>query len=405
MELRAGYKQTEIGAIPLEWEIKTYGEVFDYLGTATYSRAELTESDDVRYIHYGDIHTKWNFFLDIDKSNLPTVREEQVKNYDLLKEGDIVMADASEDYSGICKSVEIVNLGHVKAIAGLHTFLLRDNNGVFVNGFRAYIHFNKLVKSQFDRLATGLKVYGVSKTNLKTVQLPVPTKPEQTAIAKALSDTDTLINNLETLIAKKRCVRQGARQKLLEPKEGWELKKLGEIAEFYNGKAHEQFISESGEFIVVNSKFVATDGEIYKSSFENLFPLEKDDITMVMSDIPNGKALAKCFIIPQKNKYALNQRICAIRTTTVDYKFLYFILNRNKYYLAFDSGTGQTNLKRNEVLDCPLYLPTTKEEQIEIAKILSDMDAEIELLETKLEKYQNLKLGMMQNLLTGKIRL
>ena len=73
--------------------------------------------------------------------------------------------------------------------------------------------------------------------------------------------------------------------------------------------------------------------------------------------------------------------------------------------MAFDSGTGQTNLKKNDVLDCPLILPPTKEEQTQIAKILSDMDAEISSLEQKLEKYKKVKLGMMQELLTGKTRL
>jgi type I restriction enzyme S subunit len=180
---------------------------------------------------------------------------------------------------------------------------------------------------------------------------------------------------------------------------------LGEVCEFYNGKGHEQFITDNGNFIVVNSKFISTNGQVFKHSSVNLFPLEKNDVTMVMSDIPNGKALAKCFIVPENGKYALNQRICAIRSNEVDTFFLSLVLNRNEYYLAFDSGTGQTNLKKNDVLECPLNLPPTKEEQTQIATILSDMDNEINALETKLLKYKNIKQGMMQNLLTGKIRL
>ena len=126
---------------------------------------------------------------------------------------------------------------------------------------------------------------------------------------------------------------------------------------------------------------------------------------MVMSDIPNGKALAKCFLVPEDNKYALNQRICSLRAESVDNVFLSLILNRNKYYLGFDSGTGQTNLKRNDVLNCPIPLPPTLEEQTRIAQILSDMDSEIEALEKKLAKYKQIKQGLMQVLLTGKIRL
>jgi len=190
-----------------------------------------------------------------------------------------------------------------------------------------------------------------------------------------------------------------------DPKMKESLSYPGSIADFYNGKAHEQYISDNGNYIVVNSKFISTDGLVFKNSSENFFSLEENDITMVMSDIPNGKALAKCFLIQKNNKYALNQRICAIRTDIVDSKFLYYILNRNKYYLSFDSGSGQTNLRKNNVLECPLNLPQTKAEQTKIAKILSDMDAEITALETKLTKIKAIKLGMMQNLLTGKIRL
>jgi len=180
---------------------------------------------------------------------------------------------------------------------------------------------------------------------------------------------------------------------------------LREIAYFTNGKAHEQFIDEDGDFIVINSKFISTNGEVYKNANINLCPLKKGDITMVMSDIPNGKALAKCFVVPEYEKYALNQRICALRTEIADNNFLAYILNRNKYYLSFDSGTGQTNLKKDDVLECSIPLPPTKQEQTRIAAILSDMDSEMETLEEKLAKYKLLKQGLMQNLLTGNMRL
>jgi type I restriction enzyme S subunit len=254
--------------------------------------------------------------------------------------------------------------------------------------------------------ATGSTVRHTSNGSIYNSKIPVPpTIHEQQLIAQALSTTDALITNLQQLIAKKQQIKQGAMQQLLQPKVGWEVKKLGEVCEFYNGKGHEQFITDNGNFIVVNSKFISTNGQVFKHSSVNLFPLEKNDVTMVMSDIPNGKALAKCFIVPENGKYALNQRICAIRSNEVDTFFLSLVLNRNEYYLAFDSGTGQTNLKKNDVLECPLNLPPTKEEQTQIATILSDMDNEINALETKLLKYKNIKQGMMQNLLTGKIRL
>ena len=102
----------------------------------------------------------------------------------------------------------------------------------------------------------------------------------------------------------------------------WEVKKLEMVANFSNGKAHELFINENGGYIVVNSKFISTQGKVVKYSYKNFHPLKTGDITMVMSDIPNGKALAKCYLIPKENKYALNQRICSIRVTNCNNIFL-----------------------------------------------------------------------------------
>lgn len=197
------------------WEVKTYGEVFLFLNTATYSRAELTDLDEIKYIHYGDIHTKWNVNLDVSQTVFPSIRKDQLKNYSFIKEGDVIMADASEDYNGIGKSIEIRNIEDSKIIAGLHTFLLRDNNKVFVDGIRGYIHSNQYVKKQFDELATGMKVYGVSKSKLKNVLIPVPPKSEQTCIAKILSDMDAEIVSLEEKLSKYNMVKQGMMQELL----------------------------------------------------------------------------------------------------------------------------------------------------------------------------------------------
>ena len=183
--------------------------------------------------------------------------------------------------------------------------------------------------------------------------------------------------------------------------EDWEVKELHQIAKFINGKAHEMFIDESGDYKVVNSKFVSSEGSVFKSSSSPLCPLNIGDITMVMSDIPNGKALAKCFLIDKNNTYTLNQRICALTPFKDSPKYLFNTLNRNKYFLAFDSGTGQTNLRRQEVLSCPVILPP-KSEQTAIATALSDADAYINSLEKLIEKKRQIKQGAMQELLKPK---
>src|SRR5579872_508853 len=94
----------------------------------------------------------------------------------------------------------------------------------------------------------------------------------------------------------------------------WTTKRLGDVCEFYNGQAHENIIDEKGRYILINSKFISSDGASFKRTNNALSPLNKGDIVMVMSDVPNGKALAKCFLVDADKTYTLNQRICAIRT-------------------------------------------------------------------------------------------
>lgn len=212
-----GYKETELGMIPEDWRVVSFQEAFDFLSTASYSRAQLSNADEVKYIHYGDIHTKWNHFLDFSNAEIPSISEEQVGNYNLIKEGDLIMADASEDYEGVGKSIEVTNLGAEKAISGLHTFLLRDR-GFFVKNFKGYFHSNTLIKSQFDRLATGLKVYGVSKNNLRLILIPAPPNDEQAAIARILTDMDAEIEALEARLRKTQFLKQGMMQQLLTGK-------------------------------------------------------------------------------------------------------------------------------------------------------------------------------------------
>ena len=128
------------------------------------------------------------------------------------------------------------------------------------------------------------------------------------------------------------------------------------------------------------------------------------EIVLVMSDIPKGKALAKCYFIERSSKYTLNQRICSLSATGVNPKYLFYYLNRNKYFLGFDNGVSQTNLKRDEVINCPVVLPPPSEQNA-IAEIITSLEDEISILKAKLSKSHFLKNGMMQELLTGRIRL
>lgn len=187
--------------------------------------------------------------------------------------------------------------------------------------------------------------------------------------------------------------------------EDWQLKKLFEICNFTNGKGHEQIIETSGKYILVNSKFVSTQGMIFKTIDTNLCPLKKNDIAIVMSDVPNGKAFAKCFYVDKDDLYSLNQRVGNIRINpTANSTFIYYQLNRNKYYLKFDDGIKQTNLRKDEVLNCPILFPPLPEQQ-KIAEILSTWDEAITKCKATIYALRDRNKGLSQQLLTGKKRL
>ena len=107
--------------------------------------------------------------------------------------------------------------------------------------------------------------------------------------------------------------------------EEWEIKKLGQITAYTNGKAHEKCIKDCGRYIVVNSKFISSEGETKKYSDDCFCPTSTGEVLMVMSDVPNGRAIAKCFYIDTDDLYTVNQRVCALTPTGIDGKLLYFI--------------------------------------------------------------------------------
>ena len=422
--IQKGYKQTDIGIIPADWNVVSYDQAFKFLRTAQYSRDQLGKGKNY-YVHYGDIHTRWNYFVDFNQ-DLPTIEDEKIGNYSLIEDGDLIMADASEDYAGIGKSVEVKNKKTKSAISGLHTFLLRDKGNYFVEGFRGYIHANPLVKSSMDRLATGLKVYGVSKSNLRLIQIPQPPLPEQTAIATALSDADALIEKLEKLIEKKKNIKYGAMQELLTGKRRlsgfsgkWEMKEMGEIGKPYGGlagKIKSDFGSGNSEYIpfmnimsnpIIDPSYLdivnirpgeyqnkAQKGDLFFNGSSET-PEEVGMCSVLLSDISNLYLNSFCF------GFRLNPDL------NTDGLFLsYYFRSSAGRQLIFSLAQGATRYNLSKTNFLKLKVPYPKpDEQTAIAGVFIDMDTEIEKLESQLTKYQNLKQGMMQTLLTGKIRL
>ena len=176
----------------------------------------------------------------------------------------------------------------------------------------------------------------------------------------------------------------------------WSKDTLQNVVAFSNGKAHESCVDENGCYILVNSKFISTEGSVIKKATLQLSPLFKSQFVMVMSDLPNGKALAKCFYIEEDNIYTLNQRICSFTTRNRNIsRFLMYQINRNKYYLRYDDGINQTNLKKGEVLACPVFIPSIQE-QTKIATFIHLLDKRIATQNKIIEDLKKLKSAIIE---------
>lgn len=207
--------KTRLPGFSREWETRKLDDVFRFLNTASNPRSDLSEYGSVRYIHYGDIHTRTACFVDCESESLPLIDPGKVRTVPFLEDGDLVMVDASEDYEGISKSIEVRNATGRNVVAGLHTLLLRGNKAEVTDGFKAYLQFIPALKEGLTRVATGISVYGISKNNVKRIEVCLPDVGEQRAIAEVLSDMDAEIAALERRRDKTKAMKQGMMQVLL----------------------------------------------------------------------------------------------------------------------------------------------------------------------------------------------
>ncbi len=399
--IRPGYKQTEVGVIPEDWEIDYLESLFDISAGGDLDKEHFSpnQDDKYRYPIYANALSDDGLY-----------GYSEIFNYGPEK---ITVTARGDVGTAVYRATSFNAIGRLLVLSPKKQLNLK-----FLSEY-----LNNYV--EFALESTGVPQLTAPQISKYQVAFP-PTKAEQEAIAEALSDADALIASLERLIAKKRQLKQGAMQELLTGKkrlpgfevkhgykhtvvglipEDWDIKFLPEVCRFRGGKAHEQYISNFGMYVCVNSKFISSEGSVRKFATANFCSAKRNDILMVMSDLPNGKALAKAFLADKDNYYAVNQRVCALTAYQDSAAFLFYVLNRNPYFLKFDDGVNQTHLLNRVFEKCPIALPPTVDEQTAIAAILSDMDADIAALEQQLAKARGIKQGMMQELLTGRVRL
>jgi type I restriction enzyme S subunit len=202
-----------------EWKEFEFGDIYSFVSTNSFSREKLNyHSGKVKNIHYGDIHTKFKSLFRIDKEEVPFVNSDvdlsRISDNNYVQEGDLVIADASENYEDIGKTVEIVNLNGDKVLAGLHTFLAKQQNGDIVEGFGGYMMQSQDVRMQIKRIAQGTKVLGISTGRLGKITLRVPNAPEQQKIANFLSAIDQKIEQVDAQVESTKQFKKGLLQQM-----------------------------------------------------------------------------------------------------------------------------------------------------------------------------------------------
>mgnify|MGYP001404389370 FL=1 len=390
------YKESEIGVIPVDWEVKQLSTIGKFTKGQGIRKDEATNGE-IPCVRYGELYTRHNDYI---KEYFSFISNETAKSARRLRPGDILFAGSGETKEEIGKCAAFVD--NIEAYAGGDIVILSpiDVSPLFLGYLLNAQHIQKQKASK----GQGDAIVHISANQLGSIQIPLPpTKSEQTAIATALSDTDALIENLEKLIAKKRNIKQGVMQELLKPKNGWGIKKLGDFIRLQTGfPFSSEYFSDNpkGQRLIKNRDLRSDDSIVYYSGdYAKEFIVQNNDLLIGMDGDFEP-------VLWKKGNALLNQRVGRIlKIKEISIPFLSFtLLKELKEIEVRTSSTTVKHLSHSDINKIEMPLPNF-EKQTHIATILTDMDADIYALEKKLNKIKQIKQGMMQALLTGKIRL
>lgn len=382
----AGYKQTDVGVIPEDWEVKELGSVCEKITTGKLDANAMKMNGEYRF------YTCAKNYYFIDK-------------YAFDDEALLISGNGA-------------NVGYIHYYKGKFNAYQRT---YVLTGFSENIFFTKLLldKNLSERIRIEVNAGNtpyITMGTLTEMNIPYPAKgEEQRQIAEVLSDIDSLISKLDQLIQKKKNIKQGAMQELLTGKRRlpgfsgeWKLKKVDDFGEIVTGgtppTSNKSYWNGHIPWI--------TPTDIGKS--KNIFNSERQITALGLSTIrklPANSVLVTCIASIGKNAIlkkdgACNQQINAIipnKHHSPD--FIYYLMELSKQFLLSNAGITATNIiSKKDFAQLEFSVPDLKE-QSEIASVLTTIDIEIEKIADKKNKYQDLKQGMMQQLLTGKIRL
>ncbi|MCP5358589.1 MAG: restriction endonuclease subunit S [Pseudomonadales bacterium] len=419
MELEAEYKQTEVGVIPVDWNIDSLQNLTAFItkGSTPTTYGFKWKQTGVLFLRSECVSEKG---LDLTESMRISPEAHALLRRSEVREGDILITITG-------------NVGRVVLLTGVecaninqHIARLRITATEVDTAYVYHFISQASVRRYYSSIVTGQAYPQISLKQVRETPIPLPpTKPEQTAIASALSDADALIQSLTRLIAKKRQIKQGAMQTLLNPyengriKAAWMVKKLGKIGATYgglSGKTKSDFGTGAAYFIpfmnvmsniIIDIEYIER-VRVGKNDSQN--NARKGDLFFNgSSETPDELGL--CAVLNDAidnlylNSFCFGFRLFDEKEVYARYLAYFFRSNYGRELLySLAQGATRYNLSKTNFMKLEVPMPDYAG-QSKIATTISDMDADIAALETKLAKYQQIKQGMMQNLLTGRIRL
>jgi type I restriction enzyme S subunit len=411
MEVRAGYKKTEVGVIPEDWNAVRLSELGKFKNGI--NKGSEAFGHGYPFVNLLDVFGV-SSISSSDALGLVDTNNAEQETYDLRK-GDVLFIRSSVKPSGVGLTV-VIDKDLPKTVYSGFIIRFRDN-GILGDGFKRHCFYAEGFRKRVIGASSVSANTNINQDNLKRLLVPIPpTKSEQEAIAGALSDVDALIESMEQLIAKKRQIKQGAMQELLTPKEGWYIEKLENIADVIDPHPSHRApaivangipfvgigdLNENGE--IVGSKLRTVDPSVF---YDHLARYNLKDELIGLGRVASIGKVVKLQDIGIK--YVVSPTLGVIRGTKVRRDYLLYALKSKGIAEQFNkimSGSTRSSVGMIVLRKLDVILPLDQAEQSRIASILSDMDAEIAELDAKLAKARQVKQGMMQELLTGRIRL
>lgn len=409
MDMRAGYRQTEIGVIPEDWSLISFSEFMEFRNGVNADKAAYGKG--VPFINVLEVITKSHLRLE-DIPGRVSLDQSQIATYTVRK-GDIVFNRTSETQEEV--GLAAVFQGDEVAVFGGFVIRGRPAARLIDPTYAGYGLRMLCIRGQIISKGQGAIRANIGQADLRTILAPLPSLNEQKAIAKPLKDADALIESLEQLIAKKRHLKQGTMQELLRPKEGWSNKKLGSLGVFLKGSGVRKDEAMSGELRCIRYGEIYTKHNEYIKRFHSWISkdvaasakrLRKGDLLFAGSG-ETKEEIGKCVAIVDDFEAYAGGDIVILRPENVSPVFMGYYLNTgpiNRQKASKGQGDAVVHIGATALAGIDIAIPGL-DEQTAIAAILSDTDAEIAALKAKLAKVHQIKQGMMHNLLTGRIRL